>query len=146
MGKKDGKVLVNLTDKEGNNIAGLLIDAGLAVACDPEKKEMCELAELVADTPHALTYGKLSSGTMMVFAAASPVDIHLSTGALFEQFMEVVFPLVEEAGDKGVVQEEVVAHLKSILTFNYNACSLHGVPNFWSICSSGDKRLTSPRS
>ena len=146
VGKKDGKVLVNLTDKEGNNIAGLLIDAGLAVACDPEKKEMCELAELVAATPPALTYGKLSSGTMVVIAAASPVDIHLSTGALFDQFTEVVFPLVEEAGDKGVVQEEVVAHLKSILTFNYNACSLHAVPILWYICSSGDNRLTSPRS
>ena len=112
--EKDGKVMVNLTDPESNNLAVLLVDAGVAVAPKDLVKRgpASEPMEVkVATTPlaqPALTYGKLESGSMMVFAAASPLDLHLSTGALFEQYSSTVYPVVEEAGAKGVVQKEVI--------------------------------------
>ena len=110
VGEKDGKVLVNLTDLEGNNLAGLLVEAG--VAAPRESAGALEEAG-VATTPlelPALTYGKLESGPMMVFAAASPLDLHLSTGALFEQYSDSVYPVVEEAGEKGTALKEVTGH------------------------------------
>jgi len=135
----DGKVLVNLTDLEGNNLAGLLIEAGVAAPKDLEKKLPADVQVEVgvvttpsscpppvltygkdpagvqvesgaATTPQvlpALTYGKLESGPMMVFAAASPLDLHLSTGALFEQYSDAVYPVVEKAGEKAELQKEV---------------------------------------
>jgi len=112
VGEKDGKVLVNLTDMEGNNLADLLVEAGVVAPKDIVKKDPAtESAEAGADStslaPPALTYGKLESGSMMVFAAASPLDLHLSTGALFEQYSDIVYPAVEDAGVKGTVQKEV---------------------------------------
>jgi len=111
-GEEDGKVLVNLTDLEGNNLASLLVEAGVAAPRDLEKKypagaqvEACVVTTPVA--PPALTYGKLESGPMMVFAAASPLDLHFSTGALFEQYSDAVYPVVEEAGEKADLQKEV---------------------------------------
>ena len=114
VGEKDGKVMVNLTDPESNNLAVLLVEAGVAAAPKDLMKRIpvCEPIEVkVAKTPltqPALTYGELESGSMMVFAAASPLDLHLSTGALFEQYSSTVYPVVEEAGAKGVVQKEVI--------------------------------------
>ena len=124
VGEKDGKVLVNLTDLEGNNLAGLLVEAGVAAPRELEQKDSA--GALVVETGAALvtplelpalTYGKLESGPMMVFAAASPLDLHLSTGALFEQYSDTVYPVVEEAGEKGTALKEVIGHyiLKSTL-------------------------------
>ena len=117
LGEKDGKVLVNLTDLEGNNLAGLLVEAGVAAPRELEQKDSA--GALVVETGAALatplelpalTYGKLESGPMMVFAAASPLDLHLSTGALFEQYSDSVYPVVEEAGHKGTALKEVKEH------------------------------------
>merc|ERR1719397_339681 len=112
VGEEDGKVLVNLTDLEGNNLADLLVEAGVAAPRDLMKKEPAgvqaeEGAATMPLAPSALTYGKLESGPMMVFAAASPLDLHLSTGALFEQYSDAVYPVVEEAGEKADLQKEV---------------------------------------
>merc|ERR1719430_92054 len=104
VGEKNGKVMVNLTDPESNNLAGLLVEAGVAAA--PEDLVNRDPASEPLAQP-ALTYGKLESGSMMVFAAASPLDLHLSTGALFEQYSGSVYPVIEEAGEKGAVQKEV---------------------------------------
>jgi len=113
VGEKDGKVMVNLTDLESNNLAVLLVEAGVAAAPNDlvKRDPASESMEVnVASTPLAqpvLTYGKLESGSMMVFAATSPLDLYLSTGALFEQYSSAVYPVVEEAGAKGVIQKEV---------------------------------------
>ena len=118
---EDGKVMVNLTDPESNNLAVLLVEAGVAAAPKDLVKRIPvrEPIEVkVAKTPlaqPALTYGELESGSMMVFAAASPLDIHLSTGALFEQYSSTVYPVVEEAGAKGVVQKEVIVSQQTYL-------------------------------
>ena len=88
----------------------MLVEAGVAAP----RESAGALAEAgAATTPlelPALTYGKLESGPMMVFAAASPLDLHLSTGALFEQYSDSVYPVVEEAGGKGTALKEVKEH------------------------------------
>ena len=139
VGKKDGKVLVNLKDLEENDLAHLLMEAGVA----SPRTEAAELAAPAVSSPLAaaqapavsstqapaaptspaaptiappvslvaappLSYGKLESGPMMVFAAASPVDLYLSTGALFSQYSDIVHGLVEEAGEDGTVEKEVI--------------------------------------
>ena len=45
---------------------------------------------------------------MMVFAVASPVDLYLSTGALFSQYSDIVHGVVEKAGEDGTVEKEVI--------------------------------------
>jgi len=139
VGKKDGKVLVNLKDLEKNDLAHLLMEAGVAAP----RTEAVELAASAASSPLAaaqapavsstqapaapispaaptiappvplvaappLSYGKLESGPMMVFAAASPVDLYLSTGALFSQYSDIVHGVVEKAGEDGAVENEVI--------------------------------------
>ena len=143
VGRKDGKVLVNLKDLEENDLAHLLMEAGVAAP----RTEAAELAAPAASSPLAatqapaassppavaqapaapispaaptiappvslvaappLSYGKLESGPMMVFAAASPVDLYLSSGALFSQYSDIVHGLVEEAGEDGTVEKEVI--------------------------------------
>ena len=139
VGKKDGKVLVNLKDLEENDLAHLLMEAGVAAP----RTEAAELAASAASSPLAaaqapavsstqapaapispaaptiappvslvaappLSYGKLESGPMMVFAAASPVDLYLSTGALFSQYSDIVHGVVEKAGEDGTVEKEVI--------------------------------------
>merc|ERR1712013_582672 len=133
VGKKDGKVLVNLKDLEENDLAHLLMEAGVAAP----RTEAAELATSEASSPLAaaqapavsstqapaaptiappvplvaappLSYGKLESGPMLVFAAASPVDLYLSTGALFSQYSDIVHGVVEEAGEDGTVEKEVI--------------------------------------
>ena len=136
---KDGKVLVNLKDLEGNDLAHLLIEAGVA----SPRTEAAELAAPAVSSPLAaaqapavsstqapaapispaaptiappvsfvaappLSYGKLESGPMMVFAAASPVDLYLSTEALFSQYSDIVHGVVEKAGEDGTVEKEVI--------------------------------------
>ena len=56
---------------------------------------------------------------MMVFAAASPLDLHLSTGALFEQYSEAVYPVIEEAGEKADLQKEV--NVCILLNFSFGS-------------------------
>jgi len=138
VGKKDGKVLVNLKDLEENDLAHLLIEAGVAAPrtevefaapaassplaaaqapavsstqapaapISPAAPTIAPPVSLVAAPP--LSYGKLESGPMMVFAAASPVDLYLSTGALFSQYSDIVHGVVEEAGEDGTVEKEVI--------------------------------------
>merc|ERR1712013_742784 len=121
VGKKDGKVLVNLKDLEENDLAHLLMEAGVAAP----RTEAAEVATSAVSSPQApaaptiappvplvaappLSYGKLESGPMMVFAAASPVDLYLSSGALFSQYSDIVHGVVEEAGEDGTVEKEVI--------------------------------------
>jgi len=130
VGKKDGKVLVNLKDLEENDLAHLLIEAGVAAPrtevefaapaassplaaaqapaapISPAAPTIAPPVSLVAAPP--LSYGKLESGPMMVFAAASPVDLYLSSGALFSQYSDIVHGVVEEAGEDGTVEKEVI--------------------------------------
>ena len=70
---EDGKVMVNLTDPESNNLAVLLVEAGVAAAPKDLVKRgpVREPIEVkVAKTPlaqPALTFGELESGSMMVY-------------------------------------------------------------------------------
>ena len=90
--------------------------------------------------PPKLTYGKLESGSMMVFAAASPLDLHLSTGTLFGQYSDTVYPAVEEAGEKGNVQKEVtLCSLYSVHSSELALSNMHLYP-------SGDGWISSARS
>ena len=50
-----------------------------------------------------LTYGTLCTGTLMVFAANSPVDFYLSSLDMFSEYQEKIHPVVQEAGEKGGV-------------------------------------------
>ena len=100
VGKQGGIAMVKIKDEENNDMAELLVESGLAL------------------TDAALTYGELSSGPLLVFAAASPTDLHLSSPELFKVFSDEVrlgdigshcgqvYPGVQAAGAGGEVPEQ----------------------------------------
>merc|ERR1719430_1115986 len=88
VGEQGGIAMVKIKDEENNDMAELLVESGLALA------------------DAALTYGELSSGPLLVFAAASPTDLHLSSPELFKVFSDEVYPGVQAAGAGGEVPEQ----------------------------------------
>ena len=106
VGEQGGIAMVKIKDEENNDMAELLVESGLAL------------------TDAALTYGELSSGPLLVFAAASPTDLHLSSPELFKVFSDEVrlgdigshrnsplhcgqvYPGVQAAGAGGEVPEQ----------------------------------------
>ena len=72
VGEQGGVTMVKIKDEENNDMAALLVESGLA------------------RTGAALTYGELSTGSLIVFAASSPTDLHLSSPDLFQVFNDKV--------------------------------------------------------
>ena len=76
----EGVPQVRIRDCEGNDVVELMLEAKIGLPSD------------------TLTYG-----TLMVFAANSPVDIYLSSLEMFSEYQEKIHPVVPEAGEKGGV-------------------------------------------
>jgi len=84
------KTFVSMEDLEGNDVADLMVETGIA---EKDEKMMGE---------RKLTPGTLSIGhhQLLVLSAVSPMEINLCSQAQFLHFSDTIVPMVEEAASK----------------------------------------------
>ena len=95
VGEREGVVQVKLIDSEGNDLAELMIEAGLGRSVAVEEQP-------------SLTYSELTSGTLMVFEATSPADLYFTSDTIFTVFLDTVHPAVQAASQTATVASHVV--------------------------------------